>query len=33
MSETHDWKDYPIPAWAVVVFLIALVSVDTWIAV
>lgn len=33
MSETRDWKDYPIPAWAVVVFLIVLVSVVTWISV
>lgn len=32
MNETRNWKDYPIPAWAVVVFLVVLVLVVTLIA-
>jgi len=33
MSGSRDWREYPMPAWALIVFLIVFVSGVSWLAV
>ena len=33
MGDGRDWTEYPMPAWALIVFLILFVSGVSWLAI